>query len=147
MARTRSQRIAAVVLTVAVSTALTGCSASPEYGRAGCVPRFTVTPDTARAGETVTFSTTDECDVDVPGGGWRIEVSDSEGHRHEDRAHSDERFDGSWSVSVPLPAEMQPGDGMLSIANWDYSSCPGDASCAGPFGNLTVTRAASVTGR
>lgn len=137
---TRSRLVAVLVLTVAASTALAGCSASPVYGPpAGCLPRFTVTPDTARAGDTVTFSTTDECGVDVPDGGWRIEVSDDGGVRDDDIARSTDTFDGSWSASVRLPGDLRPGDGMLAIGNWDYSSCPDNASCAGPFGNLTIT--------
>ena len=138
----RHARVTATVLllTVGASAALTGCTASPESGTTGCVPRFTVTPDTARAGDTVTFSTADECDVDVPDGGWRIGVSDDRGVRDDDLVRSSGTFDGSWSVSVPLPADLRSGEGMLGIENWDYSSCPDNASCAGPFGNLTITR-------
>ncbi len=74
--RHRARGVAALLLlTVAVSSALAGCAASPAFAPpAGCLPRFTVTPDTARAGDSVTFSTTDECDTAVPDGGWRIEV-------------------------------------------------------------------------
>lgn len=112
---------------------------------AGCLPRFTVTPDTARAGETVTFATTDECDADVPDGGWRIEVQHGgedvpEDTAFADAARSDDAFDGSWSVSVPLPADLEPGAAWVSIANWDYSTCPDDASCAGPSQTFTVAR-------
>lgn len=146
MTRTRSRLVASLVLTLAVSGALTGCSASPVYGpTAGCLPRFTVTPDTARAGDTVTFATTDECNADVPDGGWRIDVQ----HQGEnvpddpafaDAARSDDAFDGSWSVAVPVPSDIEPGDAWVSIRNWDYSACPDDASCAGPSQALTIER-------
>jgi hypothetical protein len=144
--RTRPHLLAVLVLTLAVSSALAGCAASPVFGPpAGCLPRFTVTPDTARAGDTVTFSTTDECDVDVPDGGWRIEVQHEGANLPEDSAfadaaRSDDAFDGSWSVSVPLPASMESGAASVSIANWDYSTCPDDASCAGPSRSFTVAR-------
>lgn len=142
----RSRLVAALVLTVAVGSALSGCTSYPVSGpTAGCVPRFTVTPDTARAGDTVTFATTDECDVEVPDGGWRIDVQ----HQGEnvpddpafaDAARSDDAFDGSWSVSVPVPSDIEPGDAWVSIRNWDYSTCPDDASCAGPSRDLTIER-------
>ncbi|MFJ4295778.1 hypothetical protein [Curtobacterium sp. NPDC089689] len=136
---TRSRLVAAVVLVLAASSALTGCTASPE-GAFGCVPRFTVTPERAAAGDTVTFATTDECDVDVPDGGWRIAVTDHGAHSHADVARSDDPFDGSWSVPVPLPADLEPGDASVSIANWDYSPCPADASCPGPSQSFTIER-------
>lgn len=145
--RSRARRVATVLaLTVAASSALTGCTASPVYRPpGGCLPRFTVTPDTARAGDTVTFATKDECDVDVPDGGWRIEVQHegedaSEDSAFADAARSDDPFDGSWSVSVPLPTDLESGAAFVSIANWDYSTCPDDASCASPSQSFTIER-------
>ncbi|GGK94682.1 hypothetical protein JOE58_002422 [Curtobacterium luteum] len=146
MTRIHSRFVAALVLTLAVSGVLVGCSASPVYGpTAGCLPRFTVTPGTVRAGDTVMFATDDECDVHVPDGGWRIEVQHGgenvpEDTAFADAARSDDAFDGSWSVSVPVPSDIEPGDASVSIANWDYAPCPDDASCAGPSQSFTVAR-------
>lgn len=136
--------VTATVLTLVSITAAAGCASSPERsnGTSGCVPLFEVTPKTARAGDTVTFSASDRCDVAVPHGGWRIAVDGGEvppDAASSDVARSDESFDGSWTVSVPLPSDLAPGDAMVSISNWDYSHCPDGARCAGPFANFTVS--------
>ena len=47
-------------------------------------------------------------------------------------------LDGHWSVSVELPDDFPAGETTAGIDNWNYSSCPDNASCAGPVGSFRV---------
>jgi hypothetical protein len=136
--RGRRSASTAVVLSV-IGITMTAC-ASPNPSEGGCVPRMSVEPRSVHVGDTVTFSTDDVCRVDVPAGGWRIEAHLPGGDGARATVRSAERFDGSWSARVVVPADFPVGDVSIGITNWDYSSCPANASCAGPFADVTVER-------
>lgn len=129
--------LAGVVVVVAVGT-VSGCTTSSVGDRAGCVPRTDVSPRTAHPGDVVTLTTTDACDVPVPDDGWEVSAfAPVEGAQHT-TVRSDEPLDGSWSASVTLPSDFPLGEATFGIENWDFSTCPDDASCAAPFGSFRV---------
>lgn len=136
--RGRRSTSAAAVLAIVLS-GLTAC-ASPAPGDGGCVPRLSVEPRSVHVGDTVTISTDDVCSVDVPDGGWRIEARASGADGARATARSAASFDGSWSARLVVPADFPVGDVSIGITNWDSSSCPDNASCAGPFAGVTVAR-------
>ena len=135
-------RIGAIVgacgVLVLVAGVLTGCASSGGAGGGGCVPRMTVSPRVAHPGDTVTLATRDVCDVSVPEGGWQVDAFPTGEDTPHVSVRTHEPLDGSWSVSVTLPADFRAGDAAFGIENWDYSTCPDDASCAGPFGYFRV---------
>jgi hypothetical protein len=137
--RGRRSASAAAVLAVVVVSGVTAC-ASPHHREGGCVPRMSAEPRSVHVGDTVTFSTDDVCKVDVPDGGWRVEARLAGAVGTRATARSAEPFDGSWSVRILVPAAFPVGDASIGITNWDYSSCPDTASCAGPFADVTVER-------
>lgn len=136
--RGRRSALAAAVLAIVLS-GLTACM-SPAPREAGCVPRLSVEPRSVHVGDTVTISTDDVCRVDVPDGGWRIEARGPGTDGARATARSAASFDGSWSARVVVPAAFPVGDVSIGITNWDYSSCPDNASCAAPFADFTVER-------
>lgn len=115
-------------------TALVGCSASEPV----CVPRLTVTPSQAHAGDTLTIESSDVCEVTVPRDGWRVVVSPTENRGPETAVTTLEAFDGSFSATVTLPDDIPEGDASAGVENWDYSTCDDTASCAGPYSGFTV---------
>lgn len=137
MSRQRGASAAAVLMIVIAMT--TGCASSGQRA-GGCVPRMTVEPSSASAGDRVTFSSHDVCDVDAPETGWRIEAHTSGEDASSVLVRSSEPFDGSWSTDLVVPSDFAVGEASISVANWDYSSCPDDASCAAPIAELTITQ-------
>lgn len=129
---------AAAVLMIVIGMA-TGCASSRQTA-GGCAPRMTVEPSSASVGDRVTFSSHDVCDVDVPEMGWRVEAHTSGDDASTASVRSTEPFDGSWSTDLVVPSDFAVGEASISVANWDYASCPDDASCAAPIAELTITR-------
>lgn len=125
---------------------ITGCvTSSGGDGRGGCVPRMTVSPEIAHAGDTVTLSSSDVCAVQVPDRGWEVTAKQPLERGRAVTVQSGDALDGSWAASVTLPADFPSGEVSFGIDNWDYSTCPYDASCAGPFGSFRVVPPASPT--
>lgn len=126
-----------VVLTACVL--VSGCAVLDESpGGTNCVPRMSVSSDEVVRGEVVTLVTADVCEVALPSGGWRV----SAGHVGDGTAlitaETDEELDGSFDVSLELPADFPTGDAWIGIENWDYSTCADAGSCAGPSTTFTV---------
>ena len=136
MSRQRGASAAAVLMIVIGMT--TGCASSGQRA-GGCVPRMTVEPSSASVGDRVTFSSHDVCDADVPEMGWRVEAHTSGDDASTASVRSAEPFDGSWSTDLVVPSDFAVGKASISVANWDYASCPDDASCAAPIAELTIT--------
>ena len=133
------------VLGLAVLTAcvlVSGCAVQNEgRGDTSCVPRMSVSSGEVVRGEVVTLVTADVCEVELPSGGWRV----SAGHVGDGTAvivaETDEALDGSFEVSLELPADFPTGDAWIGIENWDYSTCDDAGSCAGPSTTFTVLAA------
>ncbi|GAA4267561.1 hypothetical protein GCM10022256_31730 [Frondihabitans peucedani] len=119
--------------------ALAGC-ATPAVDRGGCVPRFSIEPGVARVGDSLEFSSRDVCAVDVPRTGWRVAILVPGSAEARATVRSTETFDGSWTVRIVVPPGVPAGQASVTITNWDYSSCPDGASCAGPSAEFTVER-------
>jgi len=129
--------IGLLVLTACVP--VSGCAILHEgQGDTNCVPRMSVTSGEVVRGEVVTLVTADVCEVAIPSGGWRV----SAGHVGDGTAlitaETDEELDGSFDVSLELPADFPTGDAWIGIENWDYSTCADASSCAGPSTTFTV---------
>lgn len=118
-----------------VLTALAGCSAPAPV----CVPRLSVTPNPAHPGDTIRIASSDVCDVAVPAEGWRVVVHPSGSSGSTVSVTTSAAFDGSFGTSVTLPEDFDEGEGSAGIENWDYSTCPDDASCAIVSGSFIVT--------
>jgi len=115
-------------------TALVGCSTPKPV----CVPRITVTPSEAHAGDTATVESPDVCEVTVPRDGWRVNISPTGDRGPSTTVTTSEAFDGSFSAEVTLPDDIPAGDASAGVENWDYSTCDDAASCVGPYGGLIV---------
>lgn len=135
----QTRRISAVALALALMT-LNGCAMiSPSSGY--CVPRVHVEPTSVRAGDTVTVVSEDRCEVTVPTGGWLVVAGHvGDGGNGPVQVRSSEPFDGSFRVDLQLPKDFPAGEAYAGVINWDYSTCPDTASCAGPLGGFTVER-------
>lgn len=140
LGRMRVRGFVAVALTVAIGAgAMSGCtSSSGGPGRAGCVPRLTVQPETAHPGDTVTVSSTDVCDGRAPEDGWAVTVAQPIEDGRRVTVRSGDPFDGSWSVPVELPSDFPAGETGVGIDNWNYSSCADNGSCAAVSGVFRV---------
>jgi hypothetical protein len=129
------RRSVALLLAIPLTlTALVGCSAPKPV----CVPRITVTPSEAHAGDTVTVESSDVCDVTVPRNGWRVVVSPTGDRGPKTTVTTSAAFDGAFSVTLTLPDDIPEGDASAGVENWDYSTCDDAASCAGPYSGFTV---------
>jgi hypothetical protein len=129
------RRSVALLLAVPLTlTALVGCSTPKPV----CVPRITVTPGEAHAGDTVTVESSDVCEVTVPRDGWRVVISPTGDHGPSTTVTTSEAFDGSFSTEVTLPDDIPEGDASAGVENWDYSTCDDNASCAGPYSGFSV---------
>lgn len=137
-------RLLAIAAAVATLT-LSGCATvtpTAEMGNpdaAGCVvPLVRVTPATVHPGDTITVVSGDPCDIPIPGEGWLVvagHVGDGGARVH---VTSDDELDGLFRVELTLPDDFPIGEAYAGIGNWDYSTCPDNASCAGPTGSFTV---------
>jgi len=125
--------------------ALAGCATSSGGDRGGCVPVMTVSPRVAHPGDTVTLSSSDVCAVMVPEGGWKVAARQPLEDGRAVTVRSDDALDGSWAASVTLPADFPTGEVSFGLENWDYSTCPDGASCAGPFGSFRVAPTSATT--
>jgi hypothetical protein len=129
------RRSVALLLAIPLTlTALVGCSAPKPV----CVPRITVTPGEAHAGDTVTVESPDVCEVTVPRDGWRVVISPTGDRGPSTTVTTTEAFDGSFSAEVTLPDDIPAGAALAGVENWDYSTCDDSASCVGPYGALTI---------
>ena len=129
------RRFVALLLSIPLTLmALAGCSAPAP----ACVPQLEVTPNPAHPGDRVQVRSSNVCGVAVPREGWRVDVS-SGGEQHSVvSATTSQAFDGTFSVTVTLPNGIAEGDASAHIQNWDYSTCPDDASCIGASGYFTI---------
>ena len=127
--------VALLLCTPLVLTALVGCSTPAPV----CVPRMSVTPNPAHPGDTIRVESSDVCKVAVPAEGWHVAVHPSGSSSGSVDVTTSEPFDGTFSVPLTLPEDFRLGEGSAGIENWDYSTCPDDASCASPYGSLDVT--------
>lgn len=132
--------IGLVVLTTCVL--VSGCAVQHEGPRdTNCVPRMSVSSGEAVRGEVVTLVTADVCEVAIPSGGWRV----SAGHVGDGTAlitaETRDELDGSFDLSLELPADFPTGDAWIGIENWDWSTCADAVSCAGPSTTFTVLAA------
>lgn len=130
------------LVVLAACVPVSGCAVHREGpGDTDCVPRMSVSSDEVVRGEIVTLVTADVCQVALPSGGWRV----SAGHVGDGTAvivaDTDEALDGSFEVSLELPADFPTGDAWIGIENWDYSTCDDAGSCAGPSTTFTVLAA------
>jgi hypothetical protein len=139
-------RVPRTALSVAIAVlALAGCTYSgpPPWPSSYCLPRFTVEPAVVSPGESITMTATDECDVTPPGSGWVVLVAPVGQPASGVSTTVTDGFDGSFSVTVEIPATFPSGEAFASIENWDYSPCDdtsvnGAGSCASASASFTV---------
>ncbi|WP_396656809.1 hypothetical protein [Microbacterium sp.] len=129
-------RIAALLTVLAVAAlTLVACS----FGGQSCVHRLDIAPQSAAPGSMVTVSTVDECDAEVPEGGWVLLLapagSPEQGVRTTVQATTGEGF----TAELMVPVDMPIGEAFVAIDNWDYADCedPG-ATCASASGDFVV---------
>ncbi|WP_368499570.1 hypothetical protein [Herbiconiux sp. A18JL235] len=123
-------RGAGVVMTLAVVVGLSGCT----FLRGGdsCLPGLEVAPSPAVAGASITISAPDPCGVEVPDGGWEVVVTLGDGGDPVLTRTTTQPFDGSFELTIDLPADLPPGQAYVDVANWTYVPCDdtGTGSCA-----------------
>ncbi|QJU53751.1 hypothetical protein SCB71_11010 [Herbiconiux sp. KACC 21604] len=125
-------RGAGLAVTVAFIAGLSGCSFLPG-SRSACLPVLEVAPSPAVAGDSITVTAPDPCEVDVPDGGWEIVVTLEGGDPVLTRTTT-QPFDGAFELTLDLPADLPPGQAYVDIANWTSVPCDdtGTSSCASP---------------
>lgn len=134
-------RVAQLTLVSATAMAvllMSGCASSPAPRSDLCVPQLKVAPSLPRPGDTITVTTKDHCDVDVPANGWLVVAAPVGELQAAVREVSRERIDGTFEMEVPLPSDFPAGEAFVRIENWDYSECSGSGSCASASGSFTV---------
>lgn len=117
---------------------LMGCAA-PVVGPPGaCVPLIAVEPDTAAPGSTITVTSRGACRVTVPPEGLTITAAGVGNLNSAIHTAGAVDAEGALRVQLQLPKDFPLGEAWTGIDDWDYSSCPDNASCASPFGSFTV---------
>lgn len=127
----------AVIAVVGMTLALTGCAAN-NIGGGSCVPRMRIEPATIHPGDSITVASADKCNVKIPGEGWDVVAGHAGGGKALVHVKSSDPFDGSFRVELTLPHDFPVGQAYAGVDNWDYSTCPDAASCAGPMSSFTV---------
>lgn len=118
---------------------LSGCVGRGEPPAGGCVPRIMIEPAEVSAGETISITSDTACDDAAPSGGWVVGAGHIPGGEPLVSVVTDEQFDGSFELSLTLPADFPEGEAWAGVQNWDYSFCAANASCAAATGDFTVT--------
>lgn len=134
-----------VIGTTAITAMLvSGCAPGTSGGAATgtndyCVPRMTVSPTTATPGASITLISEDICDLAAPVHGWQVGAGSTAGGGSLVTVRTTESFDGSFEVTITLPADFPSGKAYAGIDDWDYSTCPDNASCAVPLVTFEVS--------
>jgi hypothetical protein len=120
-------RVKVGVVALVVLLPLGGCSLIGG-AQESCLPRITVSPSPAVAGEPIVLASADVCGADVPAEGWSVVL----GHAEQPpiSVTTAEPFDGAFEVTVDLPPDFPAGRAYVNIRNWDYSTCDDTGSCA-----------------
>lgn len=131
-------RRTAALLTAVTLCALTlvGCS----FGAQTCAPRLDISPHSAAPGDTVTVSTLDECDAEVPEEGWILLLAPVGSPEKATRTTVRSPEGSSFTAQIPVPVDMPVGEAVVSIENWDYpEACTAtDSGCATASGGFVV---------
>lgn len=130
-------RLSAIAIVMA-TLALTGCATIGLDDGTCVVPLVRVAPATAHPGDTITVVSDDSCDVEVPNGGWVVVAGHVGGGKTLVQVTAKNVFDGQFRVELTLSEDFPVGEAYAGIENWDYSTCPDNASCASPTGSFTV---------
>lgn len=127
-----------ILMVAALSLALSGCSTIGPGAGSCVVPRVQVEPTVVHPGDTITVVAEDACDVRMPDDGWVVGAGHVGGGGTLVHVTSADALDGSFRVELQLPDDFPIGEAYAGIENWDYSTCPDNASCASPTGSFTV---------
>ncbi|MFG6475601.1 hypothetical protein ACFXP7_04360 [Microbacterium sp. P06] len=95
-------------------------------------------PRIASPGETITLSSDTACGNETPEGGWVVVAAPVGDQQAAVTVKTNVEFDGSFRVTIDLPADFPKGDAYAGIDNWDYSFCSDNGSCASATGDFTV---------
>jgi hypothetical protein len=117
---------------------LTGCGAPVAVPPGTCVPLIAVEPDTVAPGSTITVTSHGACRVTIPPEGLTITAAGVGNLDSAIHAAGAVDAEGALRVQLQLPEDFPLGEAWTGIDDWDYSSCPANASCASPFGYFTV---------
>ena len=131
-------RLWATAFIVVGIAALGGCTMSSPAPSSGCVPRITVEPKIASPGEMITLTSDTTCDTETPEGGWLVVAAPVGTQQSLVTVTTNGEFDGSFRVTIALPADFPEGTAYAGIGNWDYSFCSDNGSCASATGDFTV---------
>jgi hypothetical protein len=139
----RRRPLARVCLTAGVTAMLvTGCAsavpaASPEVpGR--CVPLINVQPERPSPGDRIVVTAPGTCRVAVPPDGLEITAAPVGDLTSAVRLTVPLGTGEPFHAELQLPDDFPLGEAWAGIEDWDYSSCPDNASCAIPYGYFTV---------
>ena len=97
-----------------------------------------VDPKTVSPGGTITLRSDTTCDNEPPQEGWVVTAAPVGNQKELATATTHDRFDGSFRVTLTLPADFPAGDAYTGIDDWDYSFCSDNGSCASATGDFTV---------
>ncbi|MEO8527686.1 MAG: hypothetical protein ABI435_01260 [Pseudolysinimonas sp.] len=124
----------------ALALMVSGCTSTSPPASSFCVPRFTIEPSVASPGDTITLTSDTTCDVEPPGGGWSVVLAPVGQLELGVRTNVADGFDGSFSITLSVPATFPSGEAFAGIENWDYSTCSDTAggSCASATATFTV---------
>lgn len=141
----RTGRPLAIGTTVLAALLVGGCATgtigdNPPGVSDSCVPRMTVSPTTATAGGSITLMSQDVCDVAVPADGWQVGVGSTGDSTSLVTIRTTESFDGSFEVTLTLPADFPSGTAYVGVDNGNDSRCGDTGSCAAATGSFEVTR-------
>ncbi|HET8928905.1 MAG TPA: hypothetical protein VFN24_13885 [Microbacterium sp.] len=129
-------RLAALLTVLALaSLTLVACS----FGAQSCVYTLDVAPQSVAPGGTVTVSTVDECDAEVPEGGWTLMIAPAGSPERGARTTVPATTGEGFTAQLTVPLDMPVGQAVVTIDNWDHSDCDDtNASCATASGDFVV---------
>ncbi|MFF2050490.1 hypothetical protein ACFVU2_02715 [Leifsonia sp. NPDC058194] len=135
------RRSAAAVIAATIALALAGCGSAVRIGPPPCLPApLVVAPAEVQPGGSLTVSSPPaDCDLAYADGHtYRITVGVRETRTSEVEVQV--ARDGSFSIPIPIPADLPRGEAVVSVTGSPMDDCgkDGTGSCAGYAAYITV---------